>query len=674
MKKIKRIMRKKAAAAIAITLAGLLLAPPAALAGETKTYTGVEPLQTIGGYANSFGPTNLTNVSGNKITINYSSGPSPDIVWGAYSSSADVSDNTVTIGGGTVDSVRGGQSNSGNSIGNTSIISGGSVSFLFGGVSPNSGSAIGNRVTISGGHVSQVVGGYAYIGNASDNTVTISGGTMSLVHGGRSIIAGNAAGNSVTISGGSVSINVVGGDSYSGSATGNTVTVSGTPTLNGILFGGYKASGSGDVWTGNTLNVKNSNMAAKGVANFQYYNFYLPTALAAGGAMLSVTNAADIHDSTIGIRFLGGTSLQTGDTVTLLHSGSTINAVGINAQARGLIGIARIYDFALSTNANTLYATVAGVRQNSQVKALSEGQISGAAFLNQGADMLTGQSLQNARGAAAGAGGQSTGFAALGGSSLRYETGSHVDVSGVSLVIGAAQETATEKGTLTRGLFLEHGRGNYSTYNSFSDAASVKGEGNTSYLGAGWLGRWQKNSGHYLEGSLRAGRVSNKFGSNDIGTAGTHSSFDVSAPYYGLHIGLGKETNLGKNSKRDVYAKLLWTHQNGSNAAVQGDDFRFAAVDSLRSLTGVKWSYKSNETTTLRTGVAYQYEFGGKANATVNGSAVEAPGMKGGTGILEVGLTKESKDGKGATLDIGLQGFCGKTRGMGATVQAAWKF
>lgn len=722
MKKIRRTLRQKAAARILLGLAGLLFIPTGVWAGETRTYDGMESLQTIGGMANSFGP--LTDVSSNKITINYSSGTVLDFVFGACSYSGDATDNMVMLSGGLVNydvtggrvlgnaldniviisggtvgnDVYGGRSDLADANGNIVFISGSTINVggvqggnaygnansntvtisnaqvtqeVFGGCA-NLGNANDNSVTISNSQVSHnVTGGYASSGIATGNTVTINGGTADNVFGGRSNNS-SAIGNSVSISGGIIRGAVYGGYTGNGSsnATGNTITISGNPSLLGTLSGGYKGPGSGDAWTGNTLNVKNVGMSAAGVANFQYYNFYLPNTISSGATMLALSSTANVTGSTVNIYLAGGTTLKAGDTVTLLSSSSGSTA---NTTARSYAGIARIYDFTLASG-GSYAATVSGVSQNSQVKALSEGQASGAAFLNQGMDMLSGQGLQAARSAAAGSTGQVSSFAAIGGSSLRYETGSHVDVNGFSLVAGTARESTIGQSTLTSGLFLEHGWGKYSTYNSFNNATSVTGDGNTQYFGAGWLGRKQTSSGQYVEGSVRIGQVSNNFSSSDIGAAGTTSSYDVSAPYYGLQVGIGKETALDKDTMRDVYAKLLYTHQEGSSTTVQGDSFQFDAVDSVRGQTGIKWLRKANETTTLHTGLAYQYEFDGKAGATVNGVGIESPSLQGGTAILELGLTTEDKTGKGPTLNAGLQVFSGKTRGAAGTVQASWKF
>ena len=324
----------------------------------------------------------------------------------------------------------------------------------------------------------------------------------------------------------------------------------------------------------------------------------------------------------------------------------------------------------MSADPNNLYATVSGIRQNPQVKALSEGWVGSVAFLDNGGDVVAGQAMQSALSVAAP--GQITGFAAMGGHSLRYETGSHVDVNGFSLLVGAAGQKINKQGTQTGGLFLEAGRGNYSTFNQFAGRPDVRGDGDTRYFGVGWLGRSQKQNGRYFEGSLRAGQVGNKFHSGDFGTNAV--DYDVNVPYYGLHIGFGREKSLDDRRKLDLYTKLLWTHQNGSSATVAGDAFDFAAVNSLRWQAGAMLSSRVGEETPLRAGLAYQYEFDGKADSAVNGSAVEAPSLQGGVGIVELGVTRESKNGKGASLDFSLQGLFGKAKGIAGNLRASWKF
>src|SRR3546814_11150228 len=87
------------------------------------------------------------------------------------------------------------------------------------------------------------------------------------------------------------------------------------------------------------------------------------------------------------------------------------------------------------------------------------------AFSLQGADLAAGAGMNNAVGAggAGGAGGIHA-FGAMSGGTSRYNTGSHVDVDGTSLLLGVAKQVAMNAGgagNLTLGAFFEGGWGNY---------------------------------------------------------------------------------------------------------------------------------------------------------------------------------------------------------------------
>jgi hypothetical protein len=76
------------------------------------------------------------------------------------------------------------------------------------------------------------------------------------VAGGRAF--NSADSNIVEISGGTVSGNIYGGFTLSTTAKNNIVTISGNLTLFAAnLCGGDRNVGSGDIYTGNTLNVWN---------------------------------------------------------------------------------------------------------------------------------------------------------------------------------------------------------------------------------------------------------------------------------------------------------------------------------------------------------------------------------------------------------------------------------
>ena len=264
------------------------------------------------------------------------------------------------------------------------------------------------------------------------------------------------------------------------------------------MEGGYGS----DAFTGNTLNVWNyRGSGVTEVENFQYYNFVLPGSMQPGQVLLPVSGAVTLSNgagtvpSTVtGLHQMGGgTPLKPGATVTLLSAGSFAGTTSTFSNAgqtlSGQHGVALHYDWLLQQTSTALTATVQSVSLNPQTKALSEGRAAGMAFVNQGADVLASSGIAAAGGSintASGWGAFATGQVG----SSRYETGSHVDVGGISIVTGLAWSHQTELGKLLLGVFFEGGLGNYDRHNSFSNAASVGGSGDTEYLGGGLLGRF----------------------------------------------------------------------------------------------------------------------------------------------------------------------------------------
>jgi hypothetical protein len=137
-------------------------------------------------------------------------------------------------------------------------------------------------------------------------------------------------------------------------------------------------------------------------------------------------------------------------------------------------------------------ATLVGTEASTGSVALSEGFLAGLAFVNTGADLVAGQGTLDAARAARESASPSTGlatFMTLSGGSSRYQTGSHVDARGLTLLAGLAWGRDIEPGRLTLGAFFEYGKGNYDTYNSFPNAPSLRGDGDARHIGGGILAR-----------------------------------------------------------------------------------------------------------------------------------------------------------------------------------------
>ncbi|MDR1993976.1 autotransporter outer membrane beta-barrel domain-containing protein [Azonexus sp.] len=669
-------------------IACALLAMPAspALAGQTINIgPGFNP--GVDAHGNSLnGDGTDSNADPNNNVLNINSGGKVSNAFGAdnvsWGQDKDVTGNKVFI-------------NNGGAV-NQSV---------YGGRSTGSGNAMYNSVTISGGTVGgSVYSGQSKDGNAMYNSVTVSGGSViGNVYGGLSLGSGNAMYNSVTISGGSVGLDVCGGFSDSGNATHNTVTITGSPSFNPDPVNGTWLTGggapNGDYFTGNTLNLWNySGSPVRGVGNFQFFNFRIPSFQS--GPVLTVTGvAAPIGGVSLG-EVVGGVPTGRGSTVTAVNTngngtppmplGSSVVLIQANnlvlngfnqGTTQGQHGATIRYLWGLSTTANELIATVASVGAAPEAKALSEGYLAGTMLVNQGADLIAGKGMQEAiRSSWKKDGGFGFGvFGAISGGWSKYDTGSHVDMSGLSLMTGLSFGANLAPGRLTVGAFFEYGTGSYDTYNSF--ATDVKGKGNLYHLGGGVLGRMDfvdTGPGNiYTEASFRMGGLNNEYRTSALRDIDGRSAkgYDSFVPYYGVHAGLGYIWKFTEQASLDLYGKFFWSRQQGDNVTLAtGDPVKFKDVDSLRTRLGARFTYAVNDYIAPYIGAAWEHEFDGKARATTYGYDIDKPSLFGSTGIGELGLNlKPSKD-LPLSFDLGVQGYVGKRQGITGSLQAKFEF
>ena len=596
---------------------------------------------------------------------------------------------------------------------------------VYGGRVPSgNGNATKNTVTINGSAFN-VSGGQVSSGsgNATKNTVTINGSAVveGNVYGGQVLSgSGNATKNTVTINGSAVvEGNVYGGQVAvgSGNATDNTLSISGAPTLSSCsISGGF--SRSGDAVSGNLLELRTSNLTVKCIQNFAAYAFVLPATIQSGDVLLTATDAIDLTNSGQisspdfqRIDVTGDTPLSVGDTVTLLQSDAGLTAGELRESVSGSHGVTLSYTFKLTADGNAVVATVMGdedlppmdddddtpdtptgneggasvaPRVNPQTKALAEGYLSGVALTLQGADLVAGKGIDAAgravRASLAGGGKGLAAFGALSGGWSRYNTGSHIDVSGFSLLTGLAWGADSVPGQFTAGMFFEYGSAATGTYNSFSNAASVSGDGSTWYMGAGLLARMDFNDsgpGHiYAEASARAGALNNKYRNDDLRDAsGRRAEFDTSTPYVSLHAGLGYVWDLTDALSLDLSAKYFWTWQDSADSDLStGEALHFDAVNSHRLRLGGRLTWAVNEHVSPYIGAAWEHEFDGTARATSLGYSLSAPSLTGDTGIGELGLSWTPTATTPLTIDLSVQGYTGVRQGYTGSLMAKWEF
>ncbi|MDR3055519.1 MAG: hypothetical protein LBU53_08985 [Zoogloeaceae bacterium] len=102
---------------------------------------------------------------------------------------------------------------------------------------------------------------------------------------------------------------------------------------------------------------------------------------------------------------------------------------------------------------------------------------------------------------------------------------------------------------------------------------------------------------------------------------------------------------------------------------------KFKAVDSQRTRLCMKWTRAINKKTRTYLGAAWEHEYDSKANARIYGYRLDAPKLKGDTGMAEIGLTVTPAANKaGWAVDLGVQGHGGRREGITGSLRARYRF
>ena len=557
----------------------------------------------------------------------------------------------------------------------------------------------------------------------------IGSGTNTIGNKGTLLLSGNGTyTNDWTLSGAGSAIATDNNNTLSGVLSGNggltktgagTLTLSGTNTYTGMTTVRSGTLALGSDLTSNQLTLYGGTVFNRGSHNHSLDNGILSVNGANGQSamykgdlsarnatlnfispvhptqpLLRVTGDADVSGSAYNVGLAGGTSLASGSTLTLLEVDPDKTLTANNLQrGNGIvqIGSTVAHDITADVNLdpttrrlNAVTAQVSPGRATDQSKALSEGFLGGLALNLQGADLVAGRGMDSAVRASSGTDDAErhgfAGFGALSGGSLRYNTGSHLDMNSLSLLTGLAWGIDLAPGRLTLGAFFEYGNGSYDTHNSFTNAASVDGDGNAYYLGGGILARMDfVNIGpgrFYAEASGRAGKTHNEYDSSDLrDAAGRKADYDSSSPYYGLHFGTGYVWNINDAATLDLYGKYFWTRQQSDSVGLStGEHLSFDDINSSRLRFGGRFAYILNEHVAPYIGAAWEHEFDGKARARTNGFDIDAPNLRGNTGIGELGLSLTPSTDLPLTVDLGVQGYTGKREGVTGSLMVKWEF
>jgi hypothetical protein len=547
---------------------------------------------------------------------------------------------------------------------------------------PGLNNAVHNTVNIQYGYavIGNVYGGYASGGhsnNAYFNRINIYGTVSGDVYGGDAPGAGmnDIYFNWIHIYGsvygsiyaGKSSVTYLYPDSHvSGSISGG----GGISNINALNVGRSAIANVADDFGGSTIQIIGNTQVGGNIENFEYIDFLVSAdqgeeaALTVGELVLG--DGAG-NNSKISVSTTGDTDhLEEGQHIHLIEGTVTNNNSLTEEDTEEHHGSSLHVEWEIGTeDSGELIATLTSVETDPQTKAISEGFLGGLALVTQGADLVAEQGISKAVEVTDGGLGA---FAALSAGSMRYNTGSHVDMESISMIAGLA--FGMER--LSLGAFFETGNGNYDTFNSFTNTASIDGDGDAKYIGGGILAH-MGFSNFYTEASARIGKIDNEYGSEDFGEAG--ASYDSSSLYYGLHLGAGYLWNINENASLDLYGKYFWTRLAGDSFNLStGDPVDFEDADSHRLRLGTRFNYAVNEYASPYLGAAYEHEFDGKAEGTVFGNhEIDAPKLKGGTGIAELGIsiTPQSLP---LYLDLAVQGYIGTREGVAGKLEAKLEF
>ena len=644
--------------------------------------------KTVGDYEYSI-DTDTKNAAAQKVTVRgfqfqnnadavYDTGNNL-AAWGGRSIIGNtVQRNKLTVTGGTLTGAAyGGLSAKGAVTGNTLVLAGGTVAKAYGGFVEGAGSATGNIVNVQADtHAAEIYGGRADHGEASGNIINL----------------------------GNITIDAADAKIFGGSGQktdDNVINLWGTKITgaNSLVTGGTAANGKG-----NTLAIRTAGTEIRDFTGIQNLKFYLPeTANSSTPTMLKLgVQNKNIEGLGVGLEISGAAKhLQKNDEFSLMKvaAGGTLTTdEKIKSEVTGTQGASLNYKFRVQKKGtDELIAAVESVGMNSATKSLAETRAAAADVLNSGMNMLADAGVSSAVEAASAANrnvqagtsptasgkapgaktaaaanaqsGVYTAWAAQGGSAMRIHSGSYVDTHGYTLNVGFARKQESKDGTLTYGPFVEYGRASYDSY--LEDADGTHADGKVSYVGAGLLARQDWKSGFYLEGSIRGGRIKSDY-AGVISERAT--SYDISNPYYALHLGVGKKTKLKAGDSLEAYLKYFYSHQNGTSAKLAtGEDYDFDAVNSHRVRLGARYAHDMGESGHFYAGLAWEYEFEGEARATYQGMSTPSPSIKGASAMLELGYRFAPKDSR-VSYDLNVSGWQGKREGFTASVGVNWAF
>ena len=249
-------------------------------------------------------------------------------------------------------------------------------------------------------------------------------------------------------------------------------------------------------------------------------------------------------------------------------------------------------------------------------------------------------------------------FATIGGGENRYETGSHITTNIWRSQAGFAVKNTEKDGAHAEyGLFYDYGDSSYRTF------YNGRGNGKIDYKGAGIFGKRIEANGTYEEASLRFGRASNDAKNILHDAEGKGYHYKTDSMYNAIHLGFGKILDRGHGNSLDTYFRFFHTHLNGDSFDA-GGHYDIDSLDSNVARIGTRWQHQDHRFE-YYAGLAYEYEFSGKAYGTADGADIEGASIRGGSVRFEYGTSVDTGKWRVA---INGSDYAGKRRGFNGNI------
>ena len=304
------------------------------------------------------------------------------------------------------------------------------------------------------------------------------------------------------------------------------------------------------------------------------------------------------------------------------------------------------------------------VKATESSKTLAESLLGTVAFINQGAEFIADEGIAAMVDAAKL--GEVTAFGVMQGGSTHYNTGSYVDVDGVTFMAGAGLRVNPN---WTLAGFVEAGWAN-----SASHVEGTRGDGDHEYFGVGFATRYQTDGVLYVDGSLRAGRATTEF----AGRYGQDSaSYDAKSLYMSAHVGLGALWDLNESLKLDTYARYMVTYLDDDDVSLNNrynDKLELDSTVTHAVRAGARFLGDFNDYASWKVGAAYEHVFDGDAESAVNSFSLDVPSLEGDTGVFELGLRIRPSLESNWAVDLGARGYVGDREGVTGNMTVRYRF